>query len=336
MTNKDCIEELATLLDVETTEAHRYLNAFSGAMVAELLANGKLTVRGLGTFSVTHVPPAKKSTGSGSVYTPPRNRLTFDSRISGADDTVRIAVSRAAMNHDEAVRFARNLASVLGGAVQQQREILLNGFGRFSFEQGSYGFVPERSLEELLNREYQDLEEVVVSQDGRVQGSGERKFASYAVPFLALVLIGLVLAVLYGRQVADVVFPPSVAVSERPVKTAVSDVMVDNKMAHAVAPRGSAVDSLVLEKDDYTIVMASFRSETTALKELASLRAKGIISFIWPASPEGAKYYRIITGKFSSRDKAVELLRGMPEKTAGSAYIQHVIKRVVLHGEKEL
>jgi nucleoid DNA-binding protein len=337
MTNHDCIEELASLFDVAIPEAHRLLKSFSGAMVAELLAHKKLVVRGLGTFTVTHVSPAKKSTDSGIVYMPPCNRLMFDSRLSGIDDTVRIAVSRIAMSPDEAARFARSLTAVLGGAFQQQREILLNGFGRFSFEEGRYRFVPERALEELLNREYQDLDEVVVSQQDRVLPASERRAPPFELPIMALVLAGLLLAAFYGRQMAELVFPSSVKIAEHSQLATVPELKADNKEPHiAAAVQPGVPDSVVLEKDDYTIVLATFRSEKSALKERVSLRSEGIISFVWPAFLDGTKYFRLMTGRFSNREKASAHLKGMAAKKAGSAYIQHVIKRVVLHGEKEL
>ena len=60
MINHDLIEELAELLHVESEESRRILNAFFSAMVTELLAKRKLSVKGLGSFSVSHVPLQKK------------------------------------------------------------------------------------------------------------------------------------------------------------------------------------------------------------------------------------------------------------------------------------
>ena len=60
MINHDLIEELAGLLNVDTQESGRLLNAFFSAMVTGLLAERKLSVKGLGSFSVSHVPLKKK------------------------------------------------------------------------------------------------------------------------------------------------------------------------------------------------------------------------------------------------------------------------------------
>jgi nucleoid DNA-binding protein len=341
MTNQDCIEALARVLDVEMSEAHRLLNGFSSAMVAELLACGKLSIKGLGMFTVKHLPPVKKSTDSGSVYTPPCNKLQFDSRISGGDDTARIAVSRVAMSRGDAARFAQSLASFLGEAVQQQREILLNGFGRFFFEERLCRFEPDLSLESILNRDYQDLHEVVVSSSHRAVSGSKRKYSPYILFFSAVVLALVGLAALYGRQIADIVSPSTLTFTEPVVAPVIPKVAVTaprvKDVPHPAPPvKSSDENSVVLDKDDFTVVLATFHSEETALHEVRSMRLKGIISFVWPASLEGVKYYRITAGKFSNRPAAVRYLKGIPAKTAGSAYIQHVTKRVVLHGKNKL
>ncbi|MEI6847253.1 MAG: SPOR domain-containing protein [Chlorobiaceae bacterium] len=341
MTNHDCTEQLAGLLTIDISEALRLLNGFSSAMVAELLAQGKLSIKGLGMFTVTHVPPEKKSTSSGTVYTPPANRLVFDSRISGADDTLRIAVSRVSMSSEQAVRFGRSLASILTEAVKQKREIVLNGFGRFSFDKGSYGFVPERSLEQLFNKEYQDLKEIVVSRLEPVQGKSKWKMPPYLVPLSAFALaVFLLFAVLFTMRRTDIhiALPSFVKQSRRSLPPAALPKAVGVKVTpHAVpVAQVGAVDSVVLEKGEYTIVLATFHTKKRALKKLAPLRSEGITSFIWPAYTDSVTYYRLMTGKFSSLSAASEHLKTMHETTfGGRPYIQQVIKSVVLHREKE-
>jgi len=331
MTNHDFIEELAGLLAMESQEAHALLNSFSGAMVAEFLACGKLTVKGLGRFAVRKLAPVKKLTASGTVYTPPCNRMIFERGISGGDDTVRIAVSRVSMSPDDANRFGRNLAKVLGRAFKEKRELVFNGFGRFTLQEGGYGFVAESSLDALLNREYQDLEEVVVLPQDRVPTASRGKAALVS----AVIAAGVLLVFLYGRQLIESV-PFSVATLSQST-AAVSPNSNPPVSSETVAPaHGGVADSLVLEKEDYTIILATFRSGSTARKEISPLRSKGIAAFVWPAFSGAVKYHRVATGRFSGREEASAQLKRLPEKTAGSAYIQHVIKRVVLHAEKEL
>lgn len=335
MTNHDFIEELAGLLAMESQEAHALLNSFLGAMVAEFLACGKLSVKGLGRFSVRKLAPVKKITVSGTVYTPPCNRMIFERGSFGGDDTVRIAVSRVSMSPDDANRFGRTLAKVLVRAFKEKRELVFNGFGRFTLQEGGYGFVAESTLEALLNREYQDLEEVVVLPQDRVPTGSRRKAAPFLILVSAAIAAGVLLVFLYGRQFAESI-PFSVATfSQR--SASVSPNSNPPVSSETVTPaQGGGADSLVLEKEDYTIILATFRSGSTARKEISPLRSKGITAFVWPAFSGAVKYHRVTTGRFSGREEASAHLKRLPEKTAGSAYIQHVIKRVVLHAEKEL
>lgn len=351
MTNHDCVGELAGLLDVERQVASSFLIDFSSAMVAELLAVRKLSLKGLGSFMVTHHPAEKKSTASAIVYTPPSDRLTFSRQLSGADDTLRLAVTKLSMNPTDAERFAGALASLFSSAAQQQREIRLNGIGRFAFEQGLYSFVPERSLEELLNREYQDLQEVVLPQLEPTQDKKEGetgKKLRYIIPLSLFVLVAL----LFG--VFSVMKPKAiVSRSAEPQPVRIERVAAHSEKLAAVVHRSNAPhrepsapvrsagrevanDSLVLAQESYTIVLVTFRKEETIRKEVARYRSEGIKVFVWPAYEKGIKYYRLVTGVFSDRNAAVERIGRMTEKNATNAYIQHVIKRVVLHGEKGL
>ncbi|NTW68633.1 MAG: hypothetical protein HGB23_02140 [Chlorobiaceae bacterium] len=337
MTNHDFIEELAILLATDTQDVHRFLNSFSGAMVAELLEHGKLSIKGLGRFAVMPLPPVKKITVAGTIYTPPGNRLIFERELFGNDNARLIAVARVGMAPGEAERFASSLAKVFGRAFKEKRELLLNGFGRFSLEKGVYGFVADSSLEALLNREYQDLDEVVVTQSDSVHASSHRNISPYAFLVTAVIAAGILLSVFYGRQIADVVLQAVAAEQlSPPVPSAAPVERSDVSSGAAPSFQGGTEDSVVLEKGEFTLIVATFRSESTARKESALLRSKGIATFIWPAFAGGVKYFRLMTGKFSEREQAAVYLKGMPKKMVVSAYIQHVIKRVVLHGKKEL
>jgi len=336
MTKHDFIEEFAGLLDMDIQEAHLLLNSFSGAMVAEFLAHGKFSIRGLGRFAVREVTPVKKSTVSGTVYTPPGNKVIFHRGVYLDDDTVRIAVERVSMRPDDAVRFGRTFANVLGRACKEKRELVFNGFGRFTLEDGRYGFVPERSLEALMNREYQDLDEVVVSPQLRVvSAEGKRRTAPAAILLSTVIAALLLLVYLYGSQIQDSVTHSfaQLSLSLSPVSSPMAPKVISEVVT---AVQGGGADSVVLEKGDYTIILATFRSGSTARKELRLLRSMGVSAYIWPAFSAGLKYHRVMTGRLSSREEASVHQKRLPEKIVGSSYIQHVIKRVVLHAEKEL
>ena len=339
MINRELTEELAVLLDLERPEAASLFNGFCGAMVAELLAFRKLSIKGLGSFYVTHVPASKRSNGSAIIFAPPVNKLRFESTLSGGDASLSLAVSRLSMNQAEAARFARTLATLFSASLQQEIAIHLHGLGRFALEDGAYSFFPDRTLEELLNREYQDLKEVILPQH-KEEGS-ERRSPGYILPLAVVVLVGLLLAIVYGRLSWSTFFLSTV----EPAKSVAT--VVDRSVA-AVAPAPSVptaypvktpkgvADSLVLVKGDYAIVLATFETEKRAHQQIAPLRSSGIKAFVWPTSMDETKYFRLMTGRFANYAAAAERLKGLPKKMVDGAYIQQVKKTVVLHGEKGL
>ena len=343
MINRELTEELAVLLDLERPEAASLFNGFCGAMVAELLAFRKLSIKGLGSFYVTHVPASKRSNGSAIIFAPPVNKLRFESTLSGGDASLSLAVSRLSMNQAEAARFARTLATLFSASLQQEIAIHLHGLGRFALEDGAYSFFPDRTLEELLNREYQDLKEVILPQH-KEEGS-ERRSPGYILPLAVVVLVGLLLAIVYGpsswstfspatvepaKSVATVVDRSAAAVAPIPALTPPVPTAYPIK-----TPKGVA-DSLVLVKGDYAIVLATFETEKRAHQQIASLRSSGIKAFVWPTSMDETKYFRLMTGRFANYAAAAEQLKGLPKKMVDGAYIQQVKKTVVLHGEKGL
>ena len=348
MIQHDFVEELAGLLDVERQEAEQLLVRFSSAMAAELLAVHKLSLKGLGSFRVTHFPAAKKSSASTVVYTPPSNRLLFTSRLTGADDTMRLAVSRLSMIPEDADRFGGALAALFMRAVQQQREIRLNGIGRFALERGAYVFFPERSLEELLNREYHDLQELVLPAREQRQEKGVQRRLRYKVPLALLSVVALLLALFYGLEPIPLFSHSTVPKPAAIVKASVQEesvaAVVHNESVTVSEPsvtlrstaREDADSSLVLVPESYTIVLVTLSKTESVQKEVARLRSERVMVFVWPAEVKGIKYYRLITGNFSSRQAARERIARMAQNIADGTYIQHIIKRVVLHGEKGL
>ncbi len=349
MIQHDCVEELAGLLDVERHDAELLLVRFSSAMAAELLAVRKLSIKGLGTFAVTHFSAAKKSSASTVIYTPPSNRLLFTNRLTGADDTLRLAVSRLSMSPEDADRFCAALAALFMRAVQQQREIRLNGIGRFTLEQRTLVFFPERSLEELLNREYQDLQEVVLPLREQRQEKGAQKMLRYKVPLAFLTVVALLLALFYSIEPkplfshATVPQPAGILKAAIQAESAAAAVVHNENVTVSEpsvtlrsAAREDADSSLVLVPESYTIVLVTLSKTESVQKEVARLRSERVMAFVWPAEVKGIKYYRLITGNFSSRQAARERIARMAQNIADGAYIQHVIKRVVLHGKKGL
>jgi len=335
MIKSDLTEELADLLGMERQEAASLFNGFCGAMVAELLAFRRLSIKGLGSLYVAHVPATKKSAGATTIFAPPINKLRFESTLSSGDETLSLAVSRLSMSQGEAAKFARTLSSLFSSAIQQETEIVLNGLGRFALEEGAYSFFPERALEELLNREYQELKEVVLPHHH--ESVSEKRALGSVVPLIVITVLALLFALWYGKSFSSKAHPSKELKSPIVQPQAQARSSIASVITSAGTPAARAVaDSLVLQKGDYAIVLATFESEKRAFVELAPLRSAGINAFLWPASMDGMKYFRVMTGKFSSREAAEGQLKGMPRNSVRGAYIQQAKQSIVVYGKKGL
>lgn len=342
--NDGLSDELAERLSLGIPEARHLVCAFSRGMAGELLASGNIYLGGVGLFSVAYVPSEKKTGVTGIVYTSPRNRLVFDPKISGRDDSRRIALTGVSVADVDAERFRRTLLSVLSSAVKQKREIRLKGFGMFAHDDGTYTFFPERSFDELLNREYLNLDEVVLplrDPAGNVtramNGRKNRRSLLMAAIFL---FAGLLLGVLYVTglpgsfqtglfQDRTAQLPPARTwASNQPAET--------EETPGGVQKEPAALDSLILAEGDFTIVLATFRRAETANREARRLRSEGFPAFVWSVSDGGRNYFSVATGRFSDIGTAKLAIGKLPESVIGDACVQKVIKEVVLHGKKEL
>ncbi len=342
--------DLASSLGIELPEAQRLLDGFSKALTGELLSAKHVSLGGAGAFSITYIPSEKKKDAEGIVYTPPRNTLIFQEEPSGSDDTVRLAVSRMALSQEDAERFSPAFLSLLGDAVKQQRAFSLKGFGRFGFEDGKYLFCSDRSFDELLNREYLNLDQVVLPlHEASGRTTAGKKPVALVLTILVLVA-GISAAVWYYLQPES---PLRASAMEEPAKNTGPKIAEKVSRPETVQPEivqlpdpaalkaeehkeTAAADSLVLAKGDYTIVLGTFRKETTAVKESRRLNAEGISAFVWPGMVNGTKYYRLATGKFRTGSAAAGGMKEMPGNMARGACIQQAIKGVVIHGEQQL
>jgi nucleoid DNA-binding protein len=343
--NDGLSEEIAERLSIGVPEARHLLCAISRGLAGELLATGNISLGGVGSFTVAYVPSEKKTGASGIIYTSPRNRLVFDSKVSGRDDSRRILLQGISTVDGDAERFRKAFCSVLGSAVRQKRDIRLKGFGTFADDGGIYTFYPERSFDELLNREYLNLDEVVLPiRDPSATGTGGRIARKNKRPFLIagfLLSAGVLFGLLYlpgvpePREYGHAAVQPEQGISQPSAGEAAPKLSAETAAeARIVRDETAAADSLSLVKGNYTIVLETFRKAEKAAGEASRLRAEGVPVFVWPVSGEGIQYFRIATGKYSTAGGAAEALKNLPPGTeTGKACIQKVIKAIVLHGE---
>ncbi|NTW51758.1 MAG: HU family DNA-binding protein [Chlorobiaceae bacterium] len=338
--NVDKPDNDIVLPTVDKQQVIQELDRFSGALAGELIAKGRVVVDGLGTFSVIHEHAKRESTGAGSRFLPPRNRVTFEPRPASGGDTARLAVERLDMTTAQAAQLSHALTGMFQSSRKQSLEINLRGFGSFSMVDGLYGFQPEPSLEELLNSAYDGLKTIDIQErpaDAPIQvpvkTGGGGAFNKVAAVLVAGVLLGGG-GYFVVRQVS---LDNMVASSGR---KALSPSHEDAKVSAPPLPVKSGApasqDSVTLVKGRFTVVASTFTSLKTVHQEMQRLSELGHRVMVWPVADKGRHYYRLVIGDFETHLSALDSLKTMPKGLTKNIYIQQAPKNVVLYGEKGL
>lgn len=339
MAGQTAADILAGLLGIGPDEAQHQLDRFSGGMTAELLDRKRLTVEGLGVFSVVHEQATRQTTSSGTRYQPPRDRVAFEARKERTGDAEGIATGRLGMDAREARRFAKALGETFEAAKEEPGRLELRGFGSFTLESGAFRFQPEASLEALLNIGYGELKEIVIperaaekeAQSAPVESGGIKK----VVLFVAAILILVSGWFLYWQFVPGRFELSSAGIS---AGTSASAPEVSAAPPFSTAPGivPSSPDSLLFRKGRYTVIVATYNTKKVARQEMARLSSAGRRVMIWPVKSGGVRYYRLVTGDFETRPAALDSMKSMPKEIARNGYIQQAQKNVVLYGEQGL
>ncbi|ABB23229.1 SPOR domain-containing protein [Pelodictyon luteolum] len=328
MAASDCIERLSGLLALDEGAAGSLLARFSRAMSAELLERGSVAVRGLGSFRISYSPPLRESAESGWVYTAPSNAVVHGRR-TGRDQTRYLLRTRLQMDEGDLKRTSRALYKAFSGALGRNGALILPGFGRFREDASGHSvFRLEPGLHELINSDYQDLASIGMDAPLR-----RRRFASVAgAAALALVCFAAGFLTVRSGVVTDLAHLLTGVFRSEELP---QPIPLPPPPAPALSS-GSVAENVLLEEGEFTIVLATFTRRPTAIREQARFDSAGITAVVWPARQDGRDYWRLRTGRYRLRSEALEAMHGMPQRIAGGAYIQKVIKRVVSNGEKEL
>ncbi|HHE32076.1 MAG TPA: sporulation protein [Chlorobaculum parvum] len=334
MADQTAPDILAGLLDIQPDEAQRLLDRFAGGMTAELLDRSRLSVDGLGAFSVVHEQPVRESGSDGTRYLPPRNRVEFTPRPKGSGDTVAIASARLDMATDEARRFAQALAATFGKLLANAGGFELRGFGSFSIESGKYRFEPDPSLESLLNTGYDGLKTIVIPE--RTDGAPESKAHEGSALLKPVALMLLVLLLLAGSWFLYRHYTSSIPeVVSAPAQATVVPV-VEKMVEPPVQAERPETDSFLLRKGRYTVIAATFSSKSGAMQERQRLARLGHRTWFWEVTSDGRRYYRLALGDFATRRAALDSMKSMPKGLPKHSYIEQAYKNFVLYGEQEL
>jgi nucleoid DNA-binding protein len=330
---------LARLLGIDPDEAQRRLDRFAGGLTAELLDCKRLTVDGLGLFSVVHEQATRQATSVGTRYQPPKNRVAFEARKERTGDAERIATGRLGVEASEAKRFAKALAETFEAVKKGPGRLELRGFGSFTLVSGALRFQPEASLEALLNIGYEGLKEIVIpehSDEKQMHPVPEKPGGLKKVAvFVAAVSILACGWFLYRQFATDGFDLSSVGNSAESVVVAP---VASNAPSPAKAPGivPSSLDSLILQKGRYTVIVATFNTKKVVRQEMARLSEMGHRVWFWPVKSGSGRSYRIVTGDFGTRRSALDSMKSMPKGLPQHSYIQQAQKNVVLYGEQGL
>lgn len=333
-------EILAGILGIDQDDAKRRLDRFSAALTAELLDRGRLSVDGLGQFSVIHKETVRESTPDGTRYLPPRKTVLFDHRPQVQGESATIAARRLDMEAAEAKSFAQSLSRTVAEIGRKQGELLLRGFGSLTMSSGKFRFQPDTSLEELLNIAYGGLSSIDIRQSPQV---GEARPSSRKPEWMKR---GVVLIVLLSLSVGGWILYRQFAPTESGVPNSAPS--VGTVAPGKVLPPEKAVlsgmnashpaqaDSVLLLRGRYTVVAATFSTRKVARQELRRLTGLGHRVRIWPVRQDGVRYYRLVLGNFGSFREARDSMKVMPGGLYGNIYIQQAPKNVFIYGEKGL
>jgi nucleoid DNA-binding protein len=330
---------LARLLGVAPDEAQRQLDRFAGGMTAELLDRKRLSVEGLGLFSVVHEQATRQATASGTRYLPPGDRVVFEARKDRTGDAERIATLRLGMEANEARRFAIALGEMFDALKKEPGQLELRGFGSFTLVSGALRFQPETSLEALLNIGYGGLKEIVIpehSAEKQTQPVPEKPTGLKKIAVFVATVSILACGWFLYRQFAPGGFY-ALPGGGSSGTSAPASVVSSGPLSSEAPKSGSAVaDSTMLQKGRYTVIVATYNTKKVARQEMARLSGGGRRIMAWPVKSGGVRYYRLVTGDFETRPAALDSMKAMSRTLSRDLYIQQAQKNVVLYGEQGL
>ncbi|ASQ91186.1 hypothetical protein CHL67_09915 [Prosthecochloris sp. GSB1] len=157
MKNDACVVQLVEKLSLDKEFVIRALDAFVAGLVEELLEKGEVPVRGLGCFKVVHIPSRKTVQGSVAKVYPPRRKVVFFTRSVIETSALRILERKTSLSHARCEQFYRILVRHFRKSHSKMQGLSMEGLGSFTKVDGKYIFVPDRTLEEIVNNAYDHL-----------------------------------------------------------------------------------------------------------------------------------------------------------------------------------
>lgn len=158
MKSDACVARLEKKLSLDKQRVIQCLNAVVAGLVEELVQKEEIAVKGLGYFKVVHIPFRKKAQDNVTRALPPRKQIVFLTRPVVDSATLRIIARKTGLTETEAEKFYRILAGHFRDTFGKKQELCLEGLGTFGNVDGKYIFVPDRTLQEIVNNAYENLQ----------------------------------------------------------------------------------------------------------------------------------------------------------------------------------
>ena len=158
MKSDTCVARLEKKLSLDKQRVIKLLNVFVAGLVEELVQKGEIAVKGLGYFKVIHIPFRKEVQGNITHALPPRKQIVFLTRPVIDSATLRVIIRKTGLAETDAEKFYGILAGHFRDTIGKKQKLCLEGLGTFGNVDGKYIFVPDRTLQEIVNNAYGNLQ----------------------------------------------------------------------------------------------------------------------------------------------------------------------------------
>ncbi len=157
MKSDACVALLEEKLSLSKESVMALLDAVVAGIVEELVQRGEISVKGLGYFKVVHIPFRKTVQGNVMRAQPPLKKIVFFTRPVVDSRALRIIEYKTGFPEKEAEKFHRVLTRHFRESLAKKQELHLEGLGAFTKVDERYIFVPDKTLQEIVNNTYQNL-----------------------------------------------------------------------------------------------------------------------------------------------------------------------------------
>lgn len=157
MKSDTCVTLLEKKLSLDRESVIRFLNSVVAGIVEELIEKGEISVKGLGYFKVVYIPFTKAVQGDVVHALPPRKNIVFLTRPVVDSGVLRIIGCKTGLPEKDAEIFYKSLARYFRDTLTKKQELSLEGLGEFTNVDGKYVFVPDKTLQEIVNNSYRNL-----------------------------------------------------------------------------------------------------------------------------------------------------------------------------------